>query len=91
MSSNKPFKNELRKVSKAILKKVNKNLVDFLKVDQWKDTNNVTNWFNAILYKSQCYFIQLDKAEFYSSITESILHNSNKFCKATRRYTRRKF
>ena len=61
MPSNKPFKkNELGKVSKAILEKVNKNLVDSLKVNQWKDTDKVTNWSNAIKDKSQYCFIQLD-------------------------------
>ena len=47
-----PSKSELGKVSKAILKKVNTILVDSLKVNQWKDTGNVINWFNAIKDKS---------------------------------------
>ena len=68
-----PSKSELTKVSKVVLEKVNKNLLDSLRVNQWKDTDDVVNWFNAIKNKSPYCFIQLDKAEVYSSITESIL------------------
>ena len=68
----RPSKSKLGKVSKAILEKVNRNLVDFLKVNQWEDTDNAINWFNAIKDKPLCCFRQLDIAEFYSSITESI-------------------
>ena len=73
MPSNKPFKKRVGKVSKAILEKVNTILVDSVKVNQWKDTDNVINWFNAIKDKSQCCFIQLGIAEFYPSVIESIL------------------
>ena len=54
-----PSKSELEKVSKTILERVNATLVDSLKINQWKDTNNVINWFNTIKDKSQCCFIQL--------------------------------
>ena len=76
-----PSKSELRKVSKSILEKVNTNLVNSLKVNQWKDTDDVINWFNAIKDKSQCCFVQLDIAEFYPSITESILDTAISFAK----------
>ena len=52
-----PSKSELGKVSKAILKKVNTVLVDSLKVNQWKDSDNVINWFDGIKDKSQCFFL----------------------------------
>ena len=58
-----PSKSELGKVSKAILETVNTNLVDSLEVNQWKHTDNVINWFNAIKDKPQCCFIQLDIGE----------------------------
>ena len=69
------------KVSKAILEKVNAILVDSLKINQWKDTDNVINWLNAIKDKSQCYFIELDIAEFYPTITESILDTAISFAR----------
>ena len=76
-----PSKSELGKVSKSILEKVNTNLVNSLKVNQWKDTDNVINWSNAIKDKPQCCFLQLDIAEFYPSITESILDTAISFAK----------
>ena len=60
---------------------MNTNLVNFLKVSQWKDTDSIINWFNAIKDKSQCCFIQLDIVEFYPSITESILDTAISFAK----------
>ena len=47
-----PLKSELAKVSKVVLEKVNKNLLDSLKVNQRRDTDSLINWFNAIKDKS---------------------------------------
>ena len=60
---------------------MNTILVDSLKVNQWKDTGNVINWFNASKDKSQCCFIQLDIAEFNPSITESVLDTAISFAR----------
>ena len=56
-----------------ILEKVNKNLVKSLKVNQWRNSESVINWFNAVENKFQCFFIQLDIVKFYPSISETIL------------------
>ena len=76
-----PTKSELGKVSKFILEKINKNLKDILILNQWKNTNDVLEWFNNISDKRNCAFIQLDIAEFYPSITEKILKNALSFAK----------
>ena len=76
-----PSKSKLGKVSKVILENMNKNLVKSLKVNQWRNTDSVINWFNAIENKSQCFFIQLDIVEFYPSISENILDNAINFAK----------
>ena len=52
---------------------MNKNLVKSLKVNQWRNSDSVINWFNAVENKFQCFFIQLDIVEFYPSISETIL------------------
>ena len=75
------LKSKLGKVSKIILGKVKKNLVRSLKVNQWRNTDSVINWFNAIENKSQCFFIQLDIVEFYPSILENILDTAINFAK----------
>ena len=60
---------------------MNTNLADSLKVNQRKDTYNVINWFNAIKDNSKGFFIQLDIAEFYPSITESIWNTAISFAR----------
>ena len=74
-----PSKSEQGKVSIVIY--VNKNLVNSLKVNQWRNTDSVINWFNAIENKSQCSFIQLDIVEFYPNISENTLDNAINFAK----------
>ena len=56
-------------------------MVDSLKVNQWKNTDSVINWFSAIENKPQCALIQLDITEFYPSITEQILDDAINFDK----------
>ena len=47
-------------------------LIEKLKVNQWKSTKNVTDWFKKIDNKKDCRFIQFDIKEFYPAISESI-------------------
>ena len=64
-----PCKNEIGKISKIVLEKINKKLLKELDFNQWKNTDDVIRWFRNIPNKSQCKFIQLDIKEFYLSIT----------------------
>ena len=45
-----PAKNEIGRISKVILDKININLKEQLGVNQWKNTKSVINWFNPILH-----------------------------------------
>ena len=47
--------------------------------NQWKNTDNVINWFKNITDKKHCKFIQLDIKEFYPSITEETLNKALDF------------
>ena len=76
-----PCKSELCKISKLLLEKANKYLVDLLSLNQWKNSDMVKNWFSSIKNKSQCTFIQLNIMEFYPSITETILDDALSFAK----------
>ena len=55
-----PAKNELGKVSKLIIEKINKKLISELHFNQWKNTNSFLKWFIDISNKKNCSFIQLD-------------------------------
>ena len=43
-----PTKNELGKISKQMIERINQRLLKELQVNQWKNTNDVINWFNHI-------------------------------------------
>ena len=69
-----PAKNELGRISKAILDKINLNLRNATtKVNQWKNTNDVINWFKSIKNKENCKFISFDIKDFYPTITMELL------------------
>ena len=69
----KPAKNELGRISKAILDKINLNLRNATKVNQWKNTNDVICWFKSIKNKRNCKFISFDIKDFYPAITKELL------------------
>ena len=74
-----PSKTELGRISKIILDRINKELLSKLNYNQWKNTDNVINWFKNITDKIHCKFIQLDIKEFYPSITEETLNKALDF------------
>ena len=76
-----PAKNELDKISKLIIEKINKNLISELHFNQRKNTDSVLKWFIDISNKKDCSFIQLDIKEFYPSTNEDILTNAIQFAK----------
>ena len=78
-----PAKNQIGRISKVILDKINLELKEHLKINQWKNTQNVIDWFTKIEEKPQHKFIMFDVKDFYPSITDEGI----KFCKKTyRRY-----
>ena len=79
-----PCKSELGKISKGILQKVNSTLRNILGLNQWRDPNQVIEWFKNIDGKSSCTFTTFDVKEFYPSITEPLLRKAINFAK---RYT----
>ena len=76
-----PTKTELDKISKKIIQDINKQLVEKLKVNRWKSTKYVTDWFKKIDNKKDCKFIQFDIKQFYPAISESILGKAINFGK----------
>ena len=58
-----PAKSDSGKISKLILDKVNTHLRTILNVNQWRNTQNVIEWFG----------ISFDIVDFYPSISEDLL------------------
>ena len=76
-----PSKSELGHVSKTHLDRINSEIRQKLKLNQWKNTTDVITWFSKIDQKQECSFIQLDIKEFYPSITKTIFEDALDFAK----------
>ena len=74
-----PAKNELGRMSKYILEKINKTIREKLSLNQWKSTSNVIDWFKNIKNKHLCKFMVFDIKDFYPSISEKLLTNALNF------------
>ena len=60
---------------------MNQNLRNKPQFSQWKNSENVINWFKKIENKNNSVFIKFDIAEFYPSISEIILQSAIRFAK----------
>ena len=76
-----PAKNELCKISKTILDKINVNLHNSQHLNQWKNTPEVTDWFKGIDNKQHYKFIMFDIKDFYLSISKELLTDVLTFAK----------
>ena len=65
-----PAKNELGRISKVILDKINLAIREHFSFNQWKNTQNVIDWFNEIPNKKFYKFVVFDIKEFYPSMKE---------------------
>ena len=74
-----PAKNELGRISKTILDKINVNLRNSLHLNQWKNTQEVIDWFKDIDNKQRYKFIMFDIKDFYPSISKELLTDALTF------------
>ena len=68
-----PAKSELGKVSKIKLENINNELRSQSYVNQWKNSDDVIEWFQNINDKRNCVFVQFDIEEFYPSISKRLV------------------
>ena len=74
-----PAKNELGRISKVILEKINQQVRSSLGLNQWKSTSHVIEWFNNIKEKKRHKFMMFDVKDFYPSINEKLLTKAIQF------------
>ena len=74
-----PSKQEIGKISKQILDSINKKLLNVTRVNQWKNTSSVLQWFKHLPNKHRCAFITFDVVEFYPPISETLLQRALDF------------
>ena len=76
-----PAKNEVGRISKKILDKINSDLKARTGVNQWKSTSDVIRWFNNIEDKNSYTFTMFDVKDFYPSISENLLKEALDFAR----------
>ena len=74
-----PAKNELGRISKLILDKINKKINQKFELNQWRNTDIVIGWFKQIKNKHLYKFATFDIKEFYPSIKECLLKDAINF------------
>ena len=77
-----PPKNEIGRISKSILDKINICFCEKLKLNEWKNTIDVDNWFEKTDEKhlhTFAIFDIFDVKDFYPSIKETSLKNAIQF------------
>ena len=76
-----PSKSEMGMVAKKQLEKIITDVTKISKVNQWRSTNTVIQWFKEIRNKNKSKFIKFDIVDFYPSISEQLLDRSIDFAK----------
>ena len=83
-----PAKSDLGKVSKKILARVVTDSSEKTKMQSWKNTHSVIEWFKELKNKQKLSFLQFDICEFYPSITKQVLVNALNYAKNITKITK---
>ena len=82
-----PAKNELGRVSRAMLDNINKLQCTSLSINQWKTSGSVIEWFKRIEQKHLYNFIMFHINDFCPSIQEELLKKRLRFTQEHRDIT----
>ena len=74
-----PAKPEVGKISKAILDRVLSEIRPHLRINAWKNTTSVIDWFNNIHDKQRCSFTSFDIVDFYPMRKRSFSSQGNRY------------
>ena len=77
-----PAKNEIGLVSKKYLETIIKNVSNKIRVNQWRNTATVIDWFRSLPQKANSRFVKFDNVEYYPSISETLLDRAISFAKS---------
>ena len=76
-----PTKSDIGIISKKILDRINKNILQATLVNQWKNSTAVIDWFKNIQPRRSTTFITFDVVNFYPTINKRLLHKAIEFAK----------
>ena len=78
-----PAKSEIGHISKSMLERIVSEVTTEAKLNQWRNTAAVIEWFKSIPNNPRSSFIKFDICDFYPSITEQLLDRAIDFAKST--------
>ena len=76
-----PAKSEMGIVSKKYLENILKSILNSTRVNQWRNTSTVINWFETLQTNENSRFIKFDIVDFYPSISEQLLQKTITYAK----------
>ena len=68
-----PTRDECGIPCRAILQRINTQIREITKLQQWRSTQDMLNWFSSLPNRTKRRFIKFDIMEFYPSITLDLL------------------
>ena len=71
-----PARDEIGVISKKLLSRINTEVRQRTKVQQWQSTQQVLDWFKNLPNRQNRKFIKFDIVSFYTSITEELLEKA---------------
>ena len=76
-----PAKNETGRISKVIIERINKKIRETSNYNQWRNTEEVIEWFKLLKNKNSSKFFIFDIKDFYPSISKKLFHKAINFAK----------
>ena len=71
-----PSKSDIGRISKKILDRIIPGLRNYIRLEQWQNTDRVIEWFREIENKKNTKFIQIDITSYYPSISQILLNKA---------------
>ena len=84
-----PAKSEVGIVSRNIFQRINEVVRNETRLQQWRETKKVIDWFTGMANKNKCKFFKFDIVDFYPSISKDILLKSIDFAKKYSKITKK--
>ena len=78
-----PAKSNIGRISKRILQNTNAQLRQVHRLNRWRSTGEVLEWFKQLQHKDELFFLVLDICDFYPSISKTLFENAIEFARKT--------
>ena len=77
-----PAKNDLCRVTKIIIQKINSEIRHSTSLNQWGNTQTVLDWFKNLKNPNNLKFFKFDVVNFYPSISQKLMKNAINYARS---------